>query len=111
MAPDAGDMTSDPSFLFNGADNTIEQGQPVPLLYGEMRIGGLPISQQFSVGRIKNTQGYQFLSGDTDYVATRYAGSSSGGTSGGGQGGGVGGTGDLDSRPSTEIQVNHLELN
>ena len=104
MAPDAGDMTSDPSFLFNGADNTIEQGQPVPLLYGEMRIGGLPISQQFSVGRIKNTQGYQFLSGDTDYVATRYAGSSSGGTSGGGQGGGVGGTGDLDSRPSTEIQ-------
>lgn len=101
-APDAGDMTSDPSFLFNGADNTIEQGQPVPLLYGEMRIGGLPISQQFSVGRIKNAQGYQFLSGNTDYVATRYAGSSSGGTSGGGQGGGVGGNGDLDFRPGIE---------
>ena len=104
MAPDAGDMTSDPSFLFNGADNTIEQGQPVPLLYGEMRIGGLPISQQFSVGRIKNTQGYQFLSGDTDYVATRYAGSTSGGTSGGGVGGATGAAGDIDSRPNTQIE-------
>jgi len=104
MAPDAGDMTSDPSFLFNGADNTIEQGQPVPLLYGEMRIGGLPISQQFSVGRIKNTQGYQYLSGDTDYVATRYAGSSSGGTSGGAGGGSAGSQGDIDSRPSTQIE-------
>ena len=34
-APDAGDMTSDPSFLFNGADNSIEQGKPVPVLYGK----------------------------------------------------------------------------
>ena len=104
MVPDAGDMTSDPSFLFNGADNTIEQGQPVPLLYGEMRIGGLPISQQFSVGRIKNEQGYQFLSGDTDYVATRYAGSTSGGTSGGAVGGATGAAGDIDSRPNTSIE-------
>ena len=104
MLPDAGDMTSDPSFLFNGADNTIEQGQPVPLLYGEMRIGGLPISQQFSVGRIKNRQGYQFLSGDTDYVATRYAGSTSGGTTGGGVGGATGAAGDIDSRPNTSIE-------
>ena len=104
MTPDPGDMTSDPSFLFNGADNTIEQGQPVPLLYGEMRIGGLPISQQFSVGRIKNRQGYQFLSGDTDYVATRYAGSTSGGTIGGGVGGATGAAGDIDSRPNTQIE-------
>ena len=69
-----------------------------------MRIGGLPISQQFSVGRIKNEQGYQFLSGDTDYVATRYAGSTSGGTTGGGVGGATGAAGDIDSRPNTQIE-------
>ena len=50
-APDAGDMTSDPSFLFNGADNSIEQGKPVPVLYGKMKIGGTPISQQFTQER------------------------------------------------------------
>ena len=95
MAPDAGDMTSDPSFLFNGGNNSIEQGQPVPLLYGKMKIGGVPISQQFTPGRIKNTNGYQYVSGDTDYTATRYIGSDSGGTIGGSGGGTGGGSGDL----------------
>ncbi len=94
-APDAGDMTSDPSFLFNGGNNSIEQGQPVPLLYGKMKIGGVPISQQFTPGRIKNTNGYQYVSGDTDYTATRYIGSDSGGTIGGSGGGTGGGSGDL----------------
>lgn len=32
------------SFYFNGASNTVTQGQPVPVVYGRMRIGGLPIS-------------------------------------------------------------------
>jgi predicted phage tail protein len=32
-----------PSYYFNGAANTIQQGQPVPVVYGEMMIGGLPI--------------------------------------------------------------------
>lgn len=32
------------SYYFNGASNTITQGQPVPVVYGRMRIGGLPIS-------------------------------------------------------------------
>ena len=73
-APDAGDNTSDPSFLFNGADNSLEQGKPVPLLYGKMKIGGVPISQQFTPSRIKNTNGYLHLSGDSDYFGTRYVG-------------------------------------
>lgn len=51
-APDAGDMTSDPSYLFNGAGKNIEQGQPVPLLYGEMKIGGTPINEGFAPGSI-----------------------------------------------------------
>jgi len=95
-APDAGDMTSDPSFLFNGADNSIEQGKPVPVLYGKMKIGGTPISQQFTPGRIKNERGYVYLSGDTDYIGGRYVGSSSGGTIGGSVGGAAGGSGDID---------------
>lgn len=33
-----------PSFLFNGAVNTVEQGGPVPLVYGRVRIGGHIIS-------------------------------------------------------------------
>ena len=53
--PDAGEMTSDPSFLFNGANNNIEQGQPVPVLYGTMKIGGTPLSQGFKAGELKNT--------------------------------------------------------
>ena len=87
-APDAGDNTSDPSFLFNGADNSLEQGKPVPLLYGKMKIGGVPISQQFTPSRIKNTNGYIYLSGDTNYFGSRYTGSSNG-TIGGGVGGGT----------------------
>ena len=90
--PEAGDMTSDPSFLFNGSNNSIEQGKPVPLLYGKMKIGGVPISQQFNPLRIKNTNGYFYLSGDSDYIGTRYVGSNAtiGGT------GGSAGNGDAD---------------
>ena len=95
-APDAGDMTSDPSFLFNGADNSIEQGKPVPVLYGKMKIGGTPISQQFTPGRIKNERGYVYLSGDTDYTGGRYVGSTIGGTAGGAAGAAGGSSGDVD---------------
>ena len=49
-APDPDDTTDDPSYLFNGAENHIEQGQPVPLLYGEMTIGGSVIHQGFAPG-------------------------------------------------------------
>ena len=54
--PDPGEMTSDPSFLFNGANSNIEQGQPVPVLYGTMKIGGTPLSQGFKAGELKDTQ-------------------------------------------------------
>lgn len=95
-APDAGDMTSDPSFLFNGADNSIEQGKPVPVLYGKMKIGGTPISQQFTPGRIVNGRGYVYLSGDTDYIGGRHVGSDTGGTIGGTVGAADGAAGDID---------------
>lgn len=49
-APDPDGTTNDPSYLFNGAENHIEQGQPVPLLYGELTIGGSPIYQGYTPG-------------------------------------------------------------
>ena len=33
-----------PSYLFNGAVNTTEQGQPIPLLYGELIVGSAVVS-------------------------------------------------------------------
>ena len=69
-APDAGSMESDPAFLFNGADNNIEQGQPVPLLYGTLKIGGTAISQGFKTGQLKgmyNTTANSSSSGYTHY--------------------------------------------
>lgn len=83
-APDAGDMESDPSFLFNGANNNIEQGQPVPLLYGTMKIGGTPLSQGFKSGELKGTY---FNLADSSVTSTTYYGSSSTGTNAGGRGG------------------------
>jgi predicted phage tail protein len=49
-APDPDKTTDDPSYLFNGAENHIEQGKPVPLLYGELTIGGAPIYQGYTPG-------------------------------------------------------------
>lgn len=34
--------------IFNGPINTLKQGQPVPLLYGELIIGGAPISVSYT---------------------------------------------------------------
>ena len=49
-APDPDETTDDPSYLFNGAQNHIDQGKPVPLLYGELTIGGAPIYQGYTPG-------------------------------------------------------------
>jgi len=65
-APDPDKTTNDPSYLFNGAQNHIEQGKPVPLLYGELTIGGAPIYQGYTPG-LKNqyTKGVTII-GSTD---------------------------------------------
>lgn len=38
------ETAANPSFLFNGPVNTMEQGGPVPLVYGRIRMGGHVIS-------------------------------------------------------------------
>ena len=45
MAPDpATDSDQESSYLFNGAQQNIVQGDPVPVLYGMLRVPGQPIS-------------------------------------------------------------------
>ena len=41
-----------PSYIFNGATNTISQGQPVPILYGEMTVGSAVVSAGISANDI-----------------------------------------------------------
>lgn len=41
-----------PSFLFNGARNTVEQGNPVAVVYGRFRVGGTIISAGLEVEQI-----------------------------------------------------------
>lgn len=41
-----------PSFLFNGAVNTSEQGGPVPLIYGRFRVGSQVVSAGLEVEQI-----------------------------------------------------------
>jgi len=99
-APDAGKGNDDESYFFNGAENNIEQGAPVPLLYGKMKIGGTPIAQGFAPGRIKNTRGYIYARGNVDYLVTDYYGNATyTGATDGGSGGGGTGQGDVDPDP------------
>ena len=44
------DEGTDPSYLFNGPQNTIAQGLPVPVAYGELIVGGMPISVSYTGG-------------------------------------------------------------
>jgi predicted phage tail protein len=45
--------------FFSGPINTVKQGQPVPLLYGELIVGGSPISVSYTKSRTATT-GYVY---------------------------------------------------
>jgi predicted phage tail protein len=71
MAPDPSTDTDEPaSYLFNGSQQNVVEGDPVPVLYGELRVPGQPIN----FGVISSTRTYMannssngggFASGDT----------------------------------------------
>ena len=46
------DADSQTSFLFNGAKNTVEQGNPVPVVYGRFQVGGTIISAGIEVEEV-----------------------------------------------------------
>lgn len=41
------DKKQNEGYLFNGPVNTVQQGMPVPVCYGELRVGGAPIGVSF----------------------------------------------------------------
>lgn len=41
------DRKQNEGYLFNGPVNTVAQGMPVPVCYGELRIGGAPVGVSF----------------------------------------------------------------
>jgi len=41
------DKKQEEGYLFNGPENNVQQGLPVPVCYGELRVGGAPISTSF----------------------------------------------------------------
>lgn len=53
MLPDPSVDTQDESYLFQGSGQTLIEGDPVPLLYGELRIPGRPVSMV-----VRNQGGY-----------------------------------------------------
>lgn len=48
-----------PSYIFNGAQNTSQQGVPVPLAYGELIVGSCVISANISIDQIM--AGYRYV--------------------------------------------------
>jgi len=56
MAPDPSvDTDQEQSYLFNGAEQNIIEGDPLPILYGKLRVPGQPIS--FEIAGAKASQG------------------------------------------------------
>jgi hypothetical protein len=56
MAPDPAVDNSNPTnYLFNGATENAVEGDPMPILYGELRIPGNPISMEFIQGQVGAT--------------------------------------------------------
>lgn len=75
--------------LFNGPENTLKQGIPVPLCYGELIVGGAPIN--FGFTNSKYAGGFKLVSaGERGYASHDTYGryqfiTNSGGSSGGDQ--------------------------
>jgi predicted phage tail protein len=56
LAPDpVQDVNSPQSYLFNGSEQNIIEGDPVPVLYGELRVPGRPISLSVISGSAAST--------------------------------------------------------
>ena len=53
-------------YLFDGPDNTVKQGIPVPLCYGQLEIGGTPMNFGFT-GNVSRPAGYTFA-GKNGYI-------------------------------------------
>ena len=90
LTPDT-PSASGKSYLFDGPENNVKEGVPVPLLYGQLLVGGSVINFGVEETSLPNytLQGYTFIT-DGSY---NYNSSSTTGAGGSGAGGGTGGGG------------------
>jgi predicted phage tail protein len=64
MAPDpATDSDQEQSYLFNGSQQNIVEGDPVPVLYGRLRVPGQPVNFEVAAAKVNN---YRFVSLNRD---------------------------------------------
>jgi predicted phage tail protein len=91
MLGDIDKTIQEEGYLFDGGNNNILQGQPVPLLYGELLIAGTPISASMSNNAIPLSY-LEYTDRDytnsnslyaTNYKNAQNAGNAQAGTSGG----------------------------
>ena len=70
MAPDpATDADQQSSYLFNGSEKNVIEGDPVPVLYGKLRIPGQPVSFEITnVGPSTNRSIGQQISQDVSEI-------------------------------------------
>ena len=68
LAPDPSNDADNDSYLFEGSGQTVREGDPVPVLYGKLRIPGRPISFQVRNENISfyDSGTYQVNSPDTN---------------------------------------------
>jgi predicted phage tail protein len=66
MAPDPSVDQQDEGYLFNGSEQTIVEGMPIPLLYGELRVPGYPVSFEMIHGdkRVTSTDTIVTVNGE-----------------------------------------------
>jgi predicted phage tail protein len=83
MLPDPSTDTQDESYLFQGSGQTMVEGDPVPLLYGELRIPGRPVSMV-----VRNQGGYFYNDSVPGGASPDGGGGSHGGTDNPGDHGG-----------------------
>lgn len=61
------------SYIFNGPVNNFQEGQPVPILYGQMIIGGAPINITTTT-RKPSSEGYIYINGTSNSVVATPSG-------------------------------------
>ena len=62
MAPDPSNDKDEEGAMFSGPAQTVKHGQPVPICYGKMMVGGSPITFGFGVNKLEPTNGLVFSS-------------------------------------------------
>jgi len=70
MAPDPSVDEGPENYLFNGSGQNIQEGDPVPLLYGELRVPGRPVSVYIRSGQPVLNYDYVTLNGDISYLSS-----------------------------------------